>query len=64
MSFDESGTPTSYVNFALGNVADPESAHFDDQLDAWLDGDYRKLLFSRSEVDGATERRIVLPAAP
>jgi penicillin amidase len=63
MSFDENGTPYSHANFALGNVADPASPHFDDALDGWVNGEYRKLLFARSEIDAKTESRIVLKSS-
>lgn len=60
--FDANGVPESYVNFALGNVADPNGGHFDDQLDGWVNGTYRKLLYERGEVEAAVETRIELPA--
>jgi penicillin amidase len=60
MSFDESGRPYSLANYALGNVADPQSPHFDDALTAWTDGEYRRLLFERSEVEAKVESRVVL----
>lgn len=63
MSFDEEGVPYSTANFALGNVADPASPHFDGALADWVDGRYRKLLFARAEVEGQMESRVVLPAA-
>ncbi len=63
MSFDADGTPFSLANYALGNVADPSSPHFDDALEDWVDGRYRKLLFARSEIEAREERRIVLEAA-
>jgi penicillin amidase len=62
-SFAADGTPEAWVNFALGNVADPESPHFDDALAGWVEGSYEKLPFARAEVEAATERRIELAAA-
>jgi penicillin G amidase len=53
--FGDDGTPEVWVNFPLGNVADPASPHFDDMLGDWLDGNYRKLAFTRSEVDARAE---------
>jgi acyl-homoserine lactone acylase PvdQ len=47
----------------MGNVGDPASPHFDDELDAWVEGSYEKLLFERAEIEAAEERRVVLPAA-
>jgi penicillin amidase len=55
--FGDEGMPEVWVNFPLGNVADPASPHFDDMLDDWLNGKYRKLAFARTEVDGRAERR-------
>ena len=59
-TFDQSGQPEVYVNFPMGNVADPESEHFDDLLEDWLDGRYRKLLFEREAIvaDGRRTIRI------
>ncbi|MFO0571934.1 MAG: penicillin acylase family protein [Polyangiaceae bacterium] len=58
--FDDDGTPEMWVNFPLGNVADRDSPHFDDMLDDWVEGRYRKMAFSRSEVEDRAEQRIVL----
>jgi penicillin G amidase len=55
--FSEDGIPEIWVNFPLGNVADPASPHFDDMLGNWLDGRYEKLAFSRAEVEARSERR-------
>jgi penicillin G amidase len=60
MGFDAEGRPYSTANFALGNVADPESPHFDDALSGWIEGDYRKLLFDRADVETKAESRVVL----
>jgi penicillin amidase len=56
--FGDDGKPEVWVNFPLGNVADPASGHFDDMLGDWLDGKYRKLAFARSEVDARAERTL------
>jgi len=57
-TFDAHGQPEVYVNFPMGNVADPESPHFDDQLDDWLEGRYRKLLFERDEILADAEKTV------
>lgn len=58
--FDDSGTPEVWVNFPLGNVADRASPHFDDLTEDWVEGRYRKLAFSRAEVEARAERRVLL----
>lgn len=58
--FDDAGVPEVWVNFPLGNVADRSSPHFDDLLDDWVEGRYRKLAFSRGEVEARAEQRRVL----
>jgi acyl-homoserine lactone acylase PvdQ len=63
MSFGDDGVPEAWANFPMGNVGDPASPHFDDELDAWVEGSYEKLLFERAEIEAAEERRVVLPAA-
>ncbi len=59
-TFAEDGTPEAWANFPAGNSADPQSPHFDDTLDAWLEDDYAYLPFRRDEVDAAAETTIVL----
>ena len=44
----------------MGNVADPDGPHFDDQLEDWLDGRYRKLLFERSDILADAEKTVKL----
>jgi len=61
MTFGDNGLPESYANFPLGNVADRESPHFDDAMTGWVEGDYRKMLYERTEVEAATEARIEIP---
>jgi penicillin G amidase len=62
-SFADDGMPEMWLDSPLGNIADPASAHFDDQTQAWLDGEHRKMPFRRDEVEAASESRIVLPPA-
>ena len=58
--FGDDGSPELWVNFPLGNVADPEGPHFSDMLDDWVAGRYRKLAFTPQEVQQRAERRIAL----
>ncbi|MCA9621261.1 MAG: penicillin acylase family protein, partial [Myxococcales bacterium] len=44
MTFDDDGRPRSFANYALGNVADRASPHFDDAQASWVDGQYREML--------------------
>jgi hypothetical protein len=52
-----------HFNFPLGNIADPTSAHFNDVLGDWLEGNFRTMPFRREDVDAATESQIVIPPA-
>jgi penicillin amidase len=61
MSFNAAGLPQSYANFPLGNVADRSSPHFDDAMTDWTEGDYRKMLYERGEIEAAAEARIDIP---
>ena len=58
--FAEDGTPETYVNFPIGNVADRSSKHFKDALNGWIGGQYQKLLFRRAEIDAAAEETTIL----
>ncbi|MBK8266329.1 MAG: penicillin acylase family protein [Nannocystis sp.] len=49
--FDEDGTPRSWLNFPRGNSGDPESKHWADTLEDWVEGRYLPLAFSREEVE-------------
>lgn len=59
--FAEDGTPEARVAFAGGLSGEPASAHFNDLLDDWVDGNYRPLPFRRADVEAAMESRSVLP---
>ncbi len=59
-TFAEDGTPEAHCNFPPGNSADPQSPHFQDTLEAWVEDEYTYLPFSRDEVDAAAETTIVL----
>ena len=58
--FHADGTPQVYVNFPVGNHADPDSA---DTLVAnadYIEGRYRKFLFSRDEIEANLRARFGL----
>ncbi len=47
-----------------GEVWDPKSPHFRDQLDLWLNNDRREVPFEASEVEAAATQTLVLQPAP
>ncbi|MEM6295644.1 MAG: penicillin acylase family protein, partial [Myxococcota bacterium] len=59
-TFAEDGTPQAFCNFPPGNSADPNSPHFQDTLDAWLEDEYTALPFSKAEIDAVAEQTITL----
>lgn len=59
-TFAADGTPQTYYNFPPGNSADPQSPHFDDTRDGWLEDEYVYLPFAREEIEAVTEQTIVL----
>lgn len=58
--FDDDGTPRLRFSFPLGNVAEPDSPHWDDMQSDWLDGGAQTMLFHRDEIEAAEERRYTL----
>jgi acyl-homoserine lactone acylase PvdQ len=58
--FDDDGTPRLRFSFPLGNVAEPDSPHWDDMQSDWLDGGAKTMLFRRDEIEAAEERRYTL----
>ena len=50
-------TPRLHFAFPLGNVADPESPHFEDIHADWLEGRSRTMLFAKDDIEAAEERR-------
>ena len=50
-------TPVFHFSFPLGNVADPDSPHFEDILPDWLEGRSRTMLFAKDDIEAAEERR-------
>lgn len=61
-TFAEDGTPQALCNFPPGNSADPQSPHFQDTLEDWLEDEYTALPFSRAEVDAVAEStRVIEP---
>jgi len=43
-----------------GQSGDPDSPHYRDLADKWLNGEYFPLLYSRAAVEQATVERIML----
>ncbi len=62
--FADDGTPRLWVSYPVGNVADPMSPETQSANDDYVNGRYRRLWFTRDEVDAHTAARITLPAAP
>lgn len=58
--FDEDGTPRLSFSAPLGNVAEPGSPHWEDNLADWVDGRAKTMLFRRDEIEAAEERRYTL----
>ncbi len=50
---------------APGNSGQPGSHHYDDQIEAWFEGGYHPLLFTREDVEAAAEARLrLIPERP
>ena len=47
--------PRIEIDFPLGNVADPDSPHFDDTMAAWVSGDAWEMPFTAASVAAAAE---------
>jgi len=58
--FADDGTPQLFFSFALGNVADPQSPHWNDLHESWIEGTYHPLRFDRQEIEAAAEERYTL----
>ena len=59
--FDDAGKPELWVNFPMGNVADPESPHWDDGLDDWVNARYFRFPFTKAEIEAEAERSFTIP---
>jgi len=59
-TFSEDGTPQAHCNFPPGNSADPTSPHFQDTLEDWLEDEYTRLPFTRTEIDAVAESTHIL----
>jgi acyl-homoserine lactone acylase PvdQ len=57
---DDDGTPRLHFSAPLGNVAEPTSPHWEDNLADWVDGRSKPMLFRRDEIEAAEERRFTL----
>ncbi len=53
--FDDGGRPELWYHQPYGNVADKASKHFANMKDAYVEGDYVKMPFTRADVDAATD---------
>ena len=62
--FDLADWDRSVVTNAPGQSGQPESPHYGDLLDGWVNGDYFPLVFSREAVEEATANRLLLTPAP
>ena len=61
-TFSADGVPEAYVQFPFAGAADPDSPATKAATSAWVEGQYRKLPFTRAEVEARTIRREILPA--
>ncbi|MFO0590190.1 MAG: penicillin acylase family protein [Polyangiaceae bacterium] len=59
--FDDAGHPELWVNFPLGNVADPASPHWNDQLEGWTEGTSFRFPFTEAEIAAEAERTFEIP---
>jgi penicillin amidase len=58
--FAEDGTPEAWANMPRGVSGDPESEHWDDLHEDWVENRYRRLRFRRSDVETAPHERMIL----
>jgi penicillin amidase len=62
--FDLADWDRGVATSAPGQSGRPGNSHYDDLLRPWSEGEYFPLMFSRTKIEEATERRIMLmPAA-
>jgi penicillin G amidase len=59
--FTDDGRPELWVNFPMGNVADPASGHFEDQMSGWVEGTSFRFPFTADEVAAEAERTFEIP---
>ncbi len=59
-TFDEDGTPRAFFNMPRGTSGDPESPHFDDRTEGWVEGEFTLLRFRREDVEAGTSVRYVI----
>lgn len=59
-SFDEEGAPQVEVSFPRGNGGEPDSPHWDDTLEDWVEGRYRRFPFLRAEVEAEESDRLTI----
>ncbi|MCC6875632.1 MAG: penicillin acylase family protein [Sandaracinaceae bacterium] len=59
-SFRDDGAPEAFVNVPRGVSGDPASPHWDDLQSDWQENRYRRLRFTRAEVEADPTERLVL----
>jgi acyl-homoserine lactone acylase PvdQ len=59
-TFAPDGTPEAWVNHPVGNAADPASSDTLLANDDYVEGRYRRFLFSRADIEAALRERVVL----
>ena len=57
---DMANPESGHSLLAPGMSGQPSSPHYDDQVQAWLDGEYHPMLFAREDVEREAESRLVL----
>ncbi len=58
--FGEGGVPRATLTVARGASGDPDSAFFANTTEDWVEGNYRPLLFVRSEIEADAAERLTL----
>ncbi len=59
-TFGSDGVPQAWAVFPPGNSGDPQSPHFADTLEDWVEDEYTFLPFTREEVEAVEETTIIL----
>jgi penicillin amidase len=60
IGFAEDGVPTATFNYPPGNSGDPDSPHFADTLDDWVQGTFQPLLFRTADVEAGAAVELTL----
>lgn len=59
-TFRDDGTPEAFVNVTRGVSGDPTSVHWDDLESDWVENRYRRLRFTRAEIEADPVERMTL----